>query len=57
VLAVTQDVIAKGIVQPMPEADARKSAVPVERIPGRIVFVAHPMSFWERLLYPLVKKG
>jgi hypothetical protein len=55
VLAVMQDVIQKGVVGPLPRVDSRKFAFPVEPVPGKILFVARPLSFFERLLYPLTK--
>lgn len=53
VLAVTQDVIGKGIVESA--ADHKKSGASIEAIPGEILFIVRPLSFFERLLYPLVK--
>jgi hypothetical protein len=55
VLAATEDVIQKGIVGPLPGAEPKKSAAPLKGTPGEILFVARPLSFFERLLYPLVK--
>jgi hypothetical protein len=52
VLAVTEDVIQKGIVE---SADPGKSPPPITARPGEILFVARPLSFLERLLYPFVK--
>jgi hypothetical protein len=53
VLAVTQVVIQKGIVESA--ADRKKSAVPMNPVPGQILFVARPLSLFERLLSPLLK--
>jgi hypothetical protein len=55
VLAATADVIQKGIVGPLAGAEPKKSAAPVKASPGEILFVARPLSFFERLLYPFVK--
>jgi hypothetical protein len=52
-LAVTQDVLQKGIVESA--ANSKKSA-PIKPTPGEILFVARPESFFERLLGPLVKE-
>jgi hypothetical protein len=53
VLAATEDLIQKGIVESA--ATPKKSPVPVKAVPGEILFVARPLSFFERLLYPFVK--
>ena len=53
VLGVTQDVIQKGIVESA--ADRKKSPAPTEAIPGEILFVVRPLSFFERIMYPLLK--
>ncbi len=52
VLANTQDLIQKGIVAPL----SSKSANSVKAEPKEILFFAHPFTFFERLLYPLVKE-
>jgi hypothetical protein len=49
VLAATQDVIQKGIVESAVHSFA------AEQTPGEILFVVRPLSLWERILYPLVK--
>jgi hypothetical protein len=33
-----------------------KSAFPFVAVPGEIPFVARPLSFFERLLYPIMKE-
>jgi hypothetical protein len=53
VLAVTQDVIQEGIVESV--ADLRKSPVPRKAIPAEILFVARPVSLFERMLPPFMK--
>jgi len=56
VLAATQDVIEKGIVDSAASAsESKRSPALVKAVPGEILFVARPLSFWERLLYPFVK--
>lgn len=56
VLAATQDVIQKGIVDSAASAsESKRSPSLVKAVPGEILFVARPLSFWERLLYPFVK--
>ena len=54
VLATMADVIQKGIVGPQP-AGSKKSVTPVMVSPGEIIFLASPLSFFERALYPFVK--
>jgi len=52
VLVSTQDLIQKGAVG----AESQKPASGAAKAgPGEIVFVARPLGFFERLLYPLVK--
>jgi hypothetical protein len=56
VLALTQDVIQKGIVDSAASAsESRRSPNLMQAVPGEIRFVARSLSFWERLLYPLEK--
>jgi hypothetical protein len=56
VLAVTQDVIDKGIVASAASAnESQRMPSLVKAVPGEILFVPRPLSFWERLLYPFVK--
>jgi hypothetical protein len=54
-LVTTQDVIHKGIVAAEPGHTSKKSTVAAQVAPGEILFVARPLTFFERLLYPLVK--
>ena len=54
ILAVIQDLIQKGAVE-LPGGVSKKSAASVKAAPGEIVFVARPLSFFERILYPFVK--
>jgi hypothetical protein len=55
VLVATEELIRNGTSGTLPAADSGKSAVPVKAVPGEILFVARPLSFWERLVYPFVK--
>lgn len=52
-LAATKDVIQTGIVESA--ADSKKSAAFEKATPGEILFVVRPLSFFERLFYPLLK--
>lgn len=56
VMSATQDLIQKGIVgpQPGPKQDNSDSAVKVA--PGEVIVLTRPMSFFERVLYPLMKE-
>jgi hypothetical protein len=56
VLATTEEVIRVGIVAPEGTVESgRKSALPTKAVPGEVLFLARPPSFWERLFYPLEK--
>ena len=55
VLGDTDDLVRKGIVGPVP-TDSKKSAALFKPAPGEILFVARPLSFFERLLYPIMKQ-
>jgi hypothetical protein len=53
----TADVIQKGILDSAASAkDLRRSPALARRVPGEIRFVASPLSFFERLLYPILKQ-
>lgn len=54
-LVTTQDLIQKGILGPQPDHESTQSATQVKAEPGELLFVARPLTFFERLLYPLVK--
>ncbi len=56
VLGDTKDLIQKGIIGPPPSARREKSDTPPRVAPGEVVVLTRPMSFFERLLYPLVKE-
>lgn len=53
--ADSQELIQKGIVGLSPSPKSNKTDVVVKAMPVEIVFLARPMTFFERLLYPLVK--
>jgi hypothetical protein len=53
VLTATQDVIEKGVVESA--ANRKDSAAPTTAPPGEILFVARPLSFFQRLMYPFLK--
>jgi hypothetical protein len=56
-LVSTEDVIQKGILDSAASAnDLRKSPALAMRVPGEIRFIVRPLSFFERLLAPLLKQ-
>jgi len=54
-LSLTEELIRNGFVSQMPPGGRVKSAVPANAAPGEFLFLARPLSFWLRLLYPLAK--
>jgi len=56
VMAGTEDVISKGFVDAAPPNKAKASTAPANTEPGQIVFIVRPFTFFEKLLYPLVKQ-
>jgi hypothetical protein len=42
-------------VGPVPETDSKTSGA-FKAVPGQLLFVARPLSFFERLIYPLMKE-
>ena len=56
VMGATQDLIQKGIVGPQPSAKSEKSNAALKAIPGEVLVLTGPMSFFERLLYPIMKE-
>lgn len=56
VMGATQDLIQKGIVGPGPGPKSEKSDAALKAAPGEVLVLARQMSFFERLLYPLVKE-
>jgi hypothetical protein len=55
-LATTRDLIQKGIVEPKPGPESKKSAVLAKAEPGEILILARRLTLFERLLYPLMKQ-
>ena len=56
VMTDTENVVHNGIMQTAPANKAKVYTVPANAKPGQIVFVATPFTFFERLLYPLIKE-
>jgi hypothetical protein len=56
ILGSTDDLVRKGIVGPVATTDSKKSAALFKAVPGEILFAARPLSFIERLLYPIMKQ-
>lgn len=56
IMASTNDLVQKGTLGPVPPADSKVRAFLLKPVPGEILFVAWPLSFLERLLYPLTKE-
>lgn len=54
VMGASDELIHKGIVER--GNGAKKPSVDIKPVPGEIVFVAYPMTFFERLIYPLLKE-
>lgn len=54
VLAATQDVIHVGVEGALPGREQKTPALPT-KAPGQILILARPLTFFERLLYPLLK--
>ena len=56
ILGSTDDLVRKGIVGPVATTDSKKSDALLKATPGEILFLVRPLSFLERLLYPLMKQ-
>jgi hypothetical protein len=56
VIGSTEDLVRQGINGPSPASDEKKLAVRYKATPGEILVIARPLSFFERLLYPLTKE-
>jgi len=56
ILGSTEDLVREGINGPVPVKDEKKSAARYKAAPGEILFIFRPLSFFERLLYPLTKE-
>jgi len=52
----TVDLLRNGIVKVVATNDSKKPAALFQTVPGEILFVLRPLSFFERLLYPLLKE-
>jgi hypothetical protein len=55
-MGATQDLIQNGIVGPQPSAKSEKSNAALKVAPGEVLVLTGPMSFFERLLYPIMKE-
>jgi hypothetical protein len=55
VVVPTKTLVQEGVIGPLPGDQSERSAARIIAMPGEILFVARPLSFWERLLYPFVK--
>jgi hypothetical protein len=53
-LVSTEDLLQKGIVQ-APSPESKTSSTSAKAEPGVILFLVRPFTFFERLLYPLLK--
>ena len=56
ILASTEDLVRDGITGPLSASDEKKFAGRNKAVPGEILVIARPLSFFERLLYPLMKE-
>jgi hypothetical protein len=56
ILGSTQDLVREGISGPIPPSNDKKLAAHYKASPGEILVIAEPLSFFERLLYPLMKE-
>jgi hypothetical protein len=54
-LTDTQEVIRNGITVPQTSQKAAAAPHPVQAQPGEIVFTARPLTFFERILQPLLR--
>jgi hypothetical protein len=56
VMVETAKVLHNGVLGPLPSGDNTKNVETLRPEPGEVVILASPFTFWERLLYPLVKE-
>ena len=56
ILGSTEDLVREGINGPLSESDEKKFAARYKAAPSEILFIFRPLSFFERLLYPLMKE-
>jgi hypothetical protein len=54
-VAATKDVLHSGMLVGLPDSKSNKATSNIAQKPGEIVFLAHRLTFFERLLYPLLK--
>jgi hypothetical protein len=55
VLGSTDDLIQKGILGPEPTTNPKNSDALFTAVSGEVLFVARPLTIFERLLYPLLR--
>ena len=55
ILGSTEDLVREGINGPVPVSEGKKFATRYKTAPGEALVIARPLSFFERLLYPLTK--
>lgn len=56
VLASSEALAREGIKGPLSASDEKRLAARYKAAPGEILVIARPLSFFERLLYPLMKE-
>ena len=56
ILGSTEDLVRDGISGPIPARDDKKLAARYKATPGEVLVIAEPLSFFERLLYPMMKE-
>jgi hypothetical protein len=56
IIGSTEDLVREGINGPSSVSDEKKLAVRYKADRGEILVIARPLSFFERLLYPLTKE-
>ena len=55
-LTSTEALILNGFVGPEPDHGSTSKAFPREVMPGLILFTARPTTFFEKLMYPIMKE-
>ena len=55
-MAETEELLHKGIVQVSRTNVPNAPIAPANTVPGQIVFITRPYTFFEKLLYPLLKQ-
>jgi hypothetical protein len=56
ILGSTRALLRRGVVGPVARTGLRKPAPPLKATPGEVLFVARPLSLFQRLLYPIMKE-